>query len=97
MGQAYPEARAYLEKHPSNNCWLVAGWQWDPAIYDLPCVTSGRYLTHQMPSHVHGTVILSSTLLNSVGLPEQQLAGAFKNASPKDRIAGSALLVSLLA
>lgn len=93
MGQAYPEARAYLEKHPSNNCWLVAGWQWDPAIYDLPCVTSGRYLTHQMPSHVHGTVILSSTLLNSVGLPEQQLAGAFKNASPKDRIAGSALLV----
>ena len=93
IGQAYSEARTYLEQHPASNCWLITGWHWDPALYDLPCQTSGIYLYHQIPAHVHGTVIVSSTLLTDVRLPEQQLAMAFASATPKYRIGGSALLV----
>jgi dolichyl-phosphate-mannose-protein mannosyltransferase len=93
IGQAYPEARAYLDRHPTSSCWLVAGWQWDPALYDLPCQTSGLYSSHEIPAHVHGVAIVSSTLFSSVGSGEQQLVAAFRNAQPKDRIAGSALLV----
>jgi hypothetical protein len=93
IGQAYPEARVYLERHPTSDCWLVAGWQWDPALYDLPCQTSGLYSLHEIPARVHGTVIVSSTLFSSVGSGERQLVAAFRNAQPKDRIAGSALLV----
>jgi len=93
LGQAYPEARAYLQQHPAQNCWLITGWQWDPGFYNLPCQTFGLYLTHEIPPRVHGTVIVSSTLLTDVRIQEEELAAAFKNATPKDQIGGSALLV----
>ncbi len=93
IGQAYPQARAYLAEHPAQNCWFVTFWQWDPKMYGVPCQSSGLYLAHEMPSHVHGTVIVSSTLLTHMGIAEGEIAAAFKNATPKDRIGGSALLV----
>ena len=93
MGQAYPEAKVYLEQHPTENCWFITGWQWDPAFYNVPCQTFGLDLPHEIPPHVHGTVIVSSTLLTDVRLEEGELAAAFKNATPKDHIGGSALLV----
>jgi hypothetical protein len=92
-GQAYPEAKAYLEQHPAENCWFITGWQWDPGFYNVPCRTFGLYLPHEIPPHVHGTVIVSSTLLTDVRLAEGEIAAAFKNATPKDHIGGSALLV----
>ena len=92
-GQAYPQAKDYLDRHPAENCWLITGWQWDPAFYNLPCQTFGLYVPHEIPPHVHGTVIVSSTLLTDVRLAEWELAAAFKNATPKDHIGGSALLV----
>jgi len=92
-GQAYPQAKAYLERHPAENCWLITGWQWDPAFYGLPCQTFGLYLPHEIPSRVHGTVIVSSTLITDVRPAEGELAAAFKNVTPKDHIGGSALLV----
>jgi hypothetical protein len=92
-GQAYIEAKSYLEKHPSTDCWLITGWQWDPALYGIPCHTFGLYLPSQIPPGVHGTVILSSTLLTDVRLPELELAMPFKGLVPKDKIGGSALLV----
>jgi hypothetical protein len=46
-----------------------------------------------MPPHVYGTIIVSDTLLTDVRLGEQELVEPFKNAAPKDRIGGSALLV----
>jgi len=92
-GQAYPEAKAYLEQHSIRNCWFITGWQWDPGFYNVPCQTFGLYLPHEIPPRVHGTVIVSSTLLTDVRLQEQELAAAFKNATPKDHIGGSALLV----
>ncbi len=93
IGQAYPEARAYLQQHPTQNCWLITGWQWDPGFYNVPCQTFGLYLPHEIPPRVHGTVIVSSTLLTDVRIQEEELAAPFKNATPKDHIGGSALLV----
>jgi hypothetical protein len=93
IGQAYPEAKAYLEWHPAGNCWFIAAWQWDPSFYGVPCQTFGLYLPHQMPPRVYGTVIVSSTLVTDVRLAEGELAAAYKNATPQDHIGGSALLV----
>jgi len=93
IGQTYPQAKAYLERHPADNCWFIAAWQWDPGIYGVPCRSFGLYLTHEIPSHVHGTIIVSSTLLTDVRIADAEIAAAFKNATPKDHIAGSALLV----
>ena len=93
LGQAYPEAKTYLEQHPTENCWFITGWQWDPGFYDVPCRPFGLYLSREIPARVHGTIIVSSTLLTDVRLAEQEIAAAFKNATPKDHIGGSALLV----
>jgi hypothetical protein len=92
-GQAYPEAKAYLERHPAENCWFITGWQWDPKFYGIPCQTFGLFLPNQIPPRVQGTVIVSSTLLTDVRLPEEELAAPFKNIAPNDKIGGSALLV----
>ncbi len=95
LGQAYPGAKEYLEVHPSPDCWLITGWQWDPGFYGVPCQTFGLYLPHQIPPHVRGTVIVSSTLLTDVRLAEGEMAAPFKNgtARVRDHIGGSALLV----
>jgi Dolichyl-phosphate-mannose-protein mannosyltransferase len=93
LGQAYPEVKTYLQKHPARNCWLITGWHWDPAFYGVPCQTFGLYLPHEIPRSAHGTFIVSSTLLTDVRLMEGELAAAFKNTTPIDHIGGSALLV----
>ena len=93
MGQAYPQAKAYFEQHPTKDCWFIAAWQWDPEIYGVPCQSFSLYLTHEIPPHVHGTIVVSSTLLTDVRIADAEMAAAFKNATPRDHIAGSALLV----
>jgi len=93
IGQAYPEAKAYLAKHPAENCWLITAWHWDPSLYDVPCHTFSLYLPGQIPPRVRGTFIVSSTLLTDVRLPEAETAAAFKDSTPKDKIGGSSLLV----
>lgn len=93
LGQAYPEAKSYLERHPVESCWFIAAWQWDPKLYDVPCQSFSLYLAHEIPPHLHGTIIVSSTLVNGVRLADMEMAAAFKKAVPKDRIGGSALLV----
>jgi len=92
-GQAYMEAKTYLEQHPAENCSFITGWHWDPQFYGIPCRTYGLYLPAQIPPRIQGTVIVSSSLLTDVRLPEQELASPFRNAVPKAKIAGSALLV----
>jgi hypothetical protein len=92
-GQGYLQAKDYLARHPGSPCWLLTGWQWDPAIYDLPCQTIGGFAGRRIPAHLHGTVILSSTLLTTTQAePEQEMA-SFSMLAPKDSIGGSALLV----
>ena len=93
IGQAYPEARAYLDQHPAKNCWFFTGWQWDPRMYGVRCQSFGPYLPNQVPPRVQGTVLLSGTLLTDVRLVEGDLAVPFKNLTPRAKIGGSALLV----
>ena len=92
-GQAYLEAKLYLERHSVGDCWLITGWQWDPAIYGIPCHTFSPYLPNEIPTQVRGTVIVSSSLITDVRLAESSLAAPFKQAVPQDKIGGSALLV----
>ena len=93
IGQAYPEAKAYLERHPAENCWFITGWQWDPRFYGVPCQTFGLYLPNQIPPRVRGTIIVSSTLLRDVRIADAGIAEPFRNAAPIAQIGGSALLV----
>jgi predicted membrane-bound dolichyl-phosphate-mannose-protein mannosyltransferase len=93
IGQAYPETKAYLAKHRAENCWLITAWHWDPSRYDVPCHAFSLYLPGEIPPRVHGSFIVSSTLLTDVRLPEAETAVAFKYSTPKDKIGGSALLV----
>jgi len=92
-GQAYPEAKSYLERYPAVDCWLITGWQWDPAIYGVPCHTFSPYLPNEIPTRLRGTVIVSSSLITDVRLSESSLAAPFKQVASRDRIGGSALLV----
>ena len=96
-GQAYPQAKDYLTQHPAahpaEDCWLITGWQWDPAFYGVPCQTFGLYVPHEIPPHLHGTVIVSSSLITDVRLAEGEISAPFRNATPVARIGGSALLV----
>jgi len=92
-GQAYWEAKAYLERHPANDCWFITGWQWDPGLYGIPCHSFGNYLPTEIPPRLHGTVIVSSTLLTGGNLVQDELAKPFKKVAPRDKIGGSALLV----
>ncbi len=92
-GQAYPEAKAYLERHSVGACWLITGWQWDPAVYGIPCHTFSPYLPNEIPTRLSGTVIVSSSLITDVRISESNLAAPFKKVVSKDKIAGSALLV----
>jgi 4-amino-4-deoxy-L-arabinose transferase-like glycosyltransferase len=92
-GQAYLEAKAYLERHPPENCWFITDWPWNPQNYGVPCTPFGIYLSTQIPSRVRGTVIVSSTLLTDLRLADGEVAAPFKNLAPKAEIGGGALLV----
>jgi 4-amino-4-deoxy-L-arabinose transferase-like glycosyltransferase len=93
-GQAYPEAKAYVERHPADPCWLLTDWFWDPVVYGVHCHTVGRYyFSRVIPPRLRGTVIVSSTLLNTTHVEQGQAVEPFMKATPKDFIGGSALLV----
>jgi hypothetical protein len=93
LGQAYPEAKTYLEKHSNQDCWFFTDWQWDPKLYGIPCQTIGSYLQTELPPRIRGTVVVSATLLNGTGLVQQGLAAPFQNLTPSNELGGSALLV----
>ncbi len=93
LGQAYPEAKTYLEKHSREDCWFFTDWQWDPKLYGIRCQTIGSYLHTELPPRVRGTVVVSATLLNGTGLVQQGLSAPFQNVAPAKKLGGSALLV----
>lgn len=93
IGQAYPQAKIYLETHSGQDCWFFTAWQWDPKLYGVPCQTIGNYLESELPPRIRGTVVVSATLLKGAGLAEQALAAPFQNVTPLKKLGGSALLV----
>ncbi|MGB9232946.1 MAG: phospholipid carrier-dependent glycosyltransferase [Terriglobales bacterium] len=93
IGQAYPEAKAYFERHPADSCWLLTDWYWDPGVYGVHCHPIGYWFGGRIPSRLHGTVIVSSTLLTATRVELEEAGAPFMTATPKDSIGGSALLV----
>lgn len=93
IGQAYPEAKVYLERHPTDPCWLLTDWYWDPGIYGVHCQPVGWWFSTQIPARLRGTIIVSSTLLTTLRPEPRQAVAPFMNDKPKDFIGGSALLV----
>ncbi|HLM79718.1 MAG TPA: glycosyltransferase family 39 protein [Terriglobales bacterium] len=93
IGQAYPEAKAYLERHPADPCWLLTDWYWNPGLYGVHCQPVGWWSLSRIPPHLRGTVILSSTLLTTIRPEQGQAVAPFRKGRPKDFVGGSALLV----
>ncbi len=93
LGQGYLQARDYLGQHPTDPCWLLTGWQWNPGLYGVPCQTVGYWFGGRIPPHLRGTVIVSSTLLSTADEAQVGAVAPFTKIRPKDSIAGSTLLV----
>ena len=91
-GQSYLQVRDYLERNPSDDCWLLTNWQWNPEVYGVHCRVLGYWKMELIPPRLHGTVIVSSTALNTA-LLYQLIAAEFKNIPPQYYIGGSAMLV----
>jgi dolichyl-phosphate-mannose-protein mannosyltransferase len=92
-GQSYLQVRAYTERHPSENCWLLTPFQWNPEHYDIHCMAVGRDIPRLIPPRMHGTVIVSSTWLGSPRPGEARALAPFKEIPPTDYIADGAMLV----
>ncbi len=93
-GQAYLQVREYLAQHPSQNCWLLTDWQWDPEAYGMPCRAFGfPWRNATVPERLNGTVILSSGMLSSTAEFNMAVVRPFREIQPKATIAGSAMLV----
>ncbi len=91
-GQSYLQVRDYLERNPSDSCWLLTDWQWNPEVYGLHCKALGYWKMELIPPRLHGTVIVSSTALTTT-LLNQAIAEGFKDIPPQNYIGGSAMLV----
>jgi 4-amino-4-deoxy-L-arabinose transferase-like glycosyltransferase len=92
-GQAYPQAKDYLERHPADPCWLLTDWFWNPGLYGVHCQPVGYFFAGRIPPRLRGTVILSSTLLTTIRPEQGRAVAPFMKGRPKDVIGGSALLV----
>ena len=92
-GQAYWQAKDYLDRHPADPCWLLTDWFWDPGPYGVRCQPVGWWFPIRIPPRLRGTVIVSSTLLTTIRPEQRQAVAPFMNGPPKDSIGGSALLV----
>jgi hypothetical protein len=93
IGQSHLEAEVYLRRHPSEKCWYLTAFPWNPRIHGIPCSPFGLDLENEVPVRVEGTVIVSGDLFSYLRPAGIELAAPFKNATPKDKIGGSALLV----
>jgi hypothetical protein len=92
-GQGYLQAKDYLDRHPAESCWLFTDWYWDPAVYGVRCQPIGWNFQNRIPPSVQGTIIVSSTLLNTIREEQGQEMAPFLTKVPRDFIGGSALLV----
>lgn len=94
IGQGYEEVRRYTEAHPSQPCYLLTDWQWDPEYYGIHCHAFGYpWRLEVVPEQLQGTVIVSSRMLNDFDYFREIASEPFRRAQPVAKIAGSALLV----
>jgi 4-amino-4-deoxy-L-arabinose transferase-like glycosyltransferase len=93
LQQSYWQAKAYMEQHPSDNCWLITGDLPLSKFYGLPCQHIGFWHRELAPSQMNGTVLVSSSEFYSARLGEHEIVEPFKNIPPTDSIGGSSILV----
>jgi len=93
LGQSYLQANDYIDRHPTEPCWLLTDWFWDPGLYGLHCTTIGYFSTNRIPPRLTGIIIVSSMMLNSTRYAQGRAVAPFVKEKPKDFIGGSALLV----
>ena len=93
-GQAQKMARDYVEKNHISNCYLVRTYNNLNSDYGIPCAGMSEIQWDPLPMQYTGTMIVSSTMLDGIGVP---MAGVrtnrlFRGLKPKAKIGGSALL-----
>jgi len=92
LGQSYWQAKAYMEKHPSDKCWLITDGLPLSEFYGVPCEHIGHLRPGLAPSQMNGTVLVSSWALSSTNIDTYGVE-PFENIHPADTIGGSAILV----
>ena len=92
LGQSYWQAKAYMEKHPSDQCWLITDGLPLSEFYGLRCEHIGHLRPGLAPSQMNGTVLVSSWTLSSTNIDTYGVE-PFENVHPADTIGGSAILV----
>ena len=93
FGGALKQVKTYLDQHPNEPCWLGTTFIIDAKYYGVPCRQFGGYYSDPIPPRIDGLVILSSSFLSSANGGRGGVLENFAHLKPKDRIAGSAMLV----
>ncbi len=102
LGQSYFQVREYRQKHPEGECWVFTDWQWNPQIYEPDCHALGFWQPEMVPSQLHGTIIVSNSLVSrnhpglalNIGDSERAaIADLFRGAPPADYIGGGTMVV----
>jgi 4-amino-4-deoxy-L-arabinose transferase-like glycosyltransferase len=91
-GQSYWQAKAYMEQHPSEKCWLLTDLMVSD-VYGVPCTPIGVLYPGLAPTQMNGTVMVESKDLYSIYPVQSEEVTPFKNIRPTDTIGGSAILV----
>jgi hypothetical protein len=94
-GQAQKMARAYIDKTHPANCYFLRTYNNLNSDYAIPCLGMSELQWDPLPAQYTGTMIVSSTMLDGIGVPQAAVRTAriFKNHQPVAKLGGSALLV----
>jgi len=94
-GQAQKMARAYVQKAHPANCYFLRTYNNLNSDYGVPCAGMSEIQWDPLPMQYTGTIIVSSTMLDGIGVPQAAVRTAriFKDHQPIAKLGGSALLV----
>jgi hypothetical protein len=94
-GQAQKLASDYIAKTHPTNCFLLRTYHNLNSDYGIPCGGISEDQWDQLETPFTGTMIVSSTLVDGVGLGRMSppIRRSFKDLKPAAKIGGSALLV----
>jgi tetratricopeptide (TPR) repeat protein len=93
LGGAFEQVKTYVDQHPDKPCFLATMFLVEARYYGVRCRQFGGYYSDPAPERANGIVILSSSFLSSSHALEGGMMEPFSRLTPKDRIAGSSMLV----
>jgi hypothetical protein len=94
-GQAQKMARAYIEETHPANCIFLQAYVVRNSDYGIPCAEISEVHWDPLTNPYTGTIIVSSTLLDGIGIPVVGPATrrTFQGITPTAKLGGSALMV----